>query len=117
MSSAPRKWKFRLRHMQEAAAKVLRYTADLDATAFAADEKTVEAVVWNLSVLGEAARHIPAEVEQAYPAVPWTQMKGIRNRIVHGYDQIDLEIIWNVARVELPPLLPLLDRVMSEAAE
>jgi uncharacterized protein with HEPN domain len=117
MSSAPRKWKFRLRHMQEAAAKVLRYTAALDAVTFAADERTVEAVVWNLTVLGEAARHIPDDVERAYAAVPWPQMKGIRNRIVHGYDQIDLDVIWNVVRVELPPLLPLLDQVMREAPE
>ena len=117
MSSTPRKWKFRLLHMLEAVAKILLYTSEIDEAQFLADEKTVEAVVWNLMVLGEAAKHIPPEVELAYPEVPWPQMKGIRNRIVHGYDRIHRGILWNVARVELPPLVPILGRIMRDASE
>ena len=103
--------------MQEAVARILLYISEVNEEEFRADQKTVDAVVWNLMVLGEAAKHIPVEVEQAYPGVPWSQMKGIRNRIVHGYDQIHLGIIWNVARVELPPLVPVLGLIIQEADE
>jgi uncharacterized protein with HEPN domain len=117
MSSAPQTWKHRLRHMQEAAARIFRYTAGMTQTDFQADEQVVDACVWNLTVFGEAARFIPEAVVQAYPEVPWAQIRGIRNRIVHGYDEIDLEIIWNVVRSELRPLVPLLERIEREAVE
>jgi uncharacterized protein with HEPN domain len=103
--------------MQEAVEKILRFTRGIDESAFRTDEKLVDAVVWNLVVLGEAAKFIPEIVVQAYPQVPWPQIRGIRNRIVHGYDQINLTIIWNVVDVELPPLVPDLERIMNEALE
>jgi uncharacterized protein with HEPN domain len=74
-------------------------------------------VVWNLTVMGEAARAVPEEIVAAYSAIPWAQMRGIRNRIVHAYDRIDLEIIWEVATVELPRLVPLLEQVQRETLE
>lgn len=117
MSSQPRKWKFRVRHIQEAIEKVLRYTDSLTAEAFRAHEQTLDAVIWNLVIIGEAVQHIPETVVQAYPELPWPQMRGIRNRIVHAYDQIDYEIIWHVAQNELRPLLPVLQRIMREVAE
>ena len=116
MSSAPRAWKHRLRHMQEAAARILRYTEGMTEGDFRANLQVVDACVWNLTVFGEAARFIPGRIVQAYPEIPWPEIRGIRNRIVHAYDEIDLEIIWNVVRNELPPLIPLLNRIMREAA-
>jgi uncharacterized protein with HEPN domain len=116
MSSQPRKWKFRLRHMQEAIEKIQRYTVGVTREEFGSGEK-VDAVVWNLTVLGEAARQIPDSIVQAYPEVPWPQMRGIRNRIVHGYDQIDVDIIWNVVQNELAPIAEQLYRIMAEAVE
>lgn len=117
MSSRPRKWKFRLRHIQEAIDKILRYTGRLTADQLRADQQALDAVVWNLTVMGEAAQHIPEAVVKAYPEVPWDQMRGIRNRIVHGYDRIDFDIIWNVVQNELPPLVPIFRRIMAEAIE
>ena len=117
MSSQPRKWKFRIRHILEASEKIRQYTHGLTVADLQAHPQALEAVVWNLTVIGEAARQIPDSVVNAYPQVPWQQMRGIRNRIVHGYDQIDLSIIWNVIQYELPPLVPTLERIMQEADE
>src|SRR4051812_47213304 len=111
MSSVPRKWKFRLQHMRQALDKIARYTGGMTEAQFRAADQTVEAVVWNLTVLGEAGRHIPPHVVDSYPEVPWPQIRGIRNRIAHGYDQIDWSIIWNVVTIELPPLAPLFERI------
>ncbi len=117
MSSKKRKWKFRLRHILEAIDRIERYTAGRTIEQLATDRQCLDAVVWNLTVIGEAVRHVPDSVFAVFPDVPWSQMRGIRNRIVHEYDRLDTEIIWNVVHNELPPLVSTLRRIMSEAAE
>lgn len=103
--------------MVEAIAEIQAYTAGMDLSQFNADAKTLKAVAWNLAMIGEAARHLPREVEEAYPVVPWAKIRGLRNRIVHGYDLIDLEIVWNTVRHELGPLVPVLERILREAPD
>ena len=116
MSSTPGKWKHRLRHMEQAAAKILQYTQGMREAEFRAHSQAVDACVWNLTVLGEAAKHIPDELREPIPAFPGGS-RGIRNRIIHAYDEIDLEVIWNVAKHELPPLVPVFEKVLREAHE
>jgi hypothetical protein len=82
--------------------------------AFRADEKTVDAVVRNLVVIGEASRHIPEDVEQRHPGIPWDKMRGIRNVVAHEYFGVDAGILWETARHDLPPLRPLLERLLRE---
>jgi len=103
--------------MLEAIAECRGFVAGMTREQFDADPRTHKAVVWNLTILGEAARHIPDDVLDQHPEIPWPQMRGIRNHIVHGYDRIDLEIIWNVVQGELPPLVPLLEAIESTAVE
>ena len=117
MSSIPRKWKFRLRHILEAIAECQSFLAGTTVEQLRGDAKTLKAVVWNLMVMGEAARQIPAEVEAAYPEVPWATIRGMRNHIVHGYDVIDIDIVWNVVHDRLPPLVPVLKRIEQETIE
>ena len=107
-----RDWKARLQDITEAIAKIDRYTRGMPADAFRADEKTVDAVVRNLVVIGEASRHIPEDVEQHHPEIPWDKMRGIRNVVVHEYFGVDAEILWETARHDLPPLRPLLERLL-----
>ena len=68
------------------------------------DEKTVDAVIRNLEVIGEASSHLPTEVQEQYEDVPWGMMKGIRNILAHEYFGIDLEIVWKTAKEDLPIL-------------
>lgn len=84
--------------------KIERYTAGMDQEAFRQDEKTVDAVVRNLEIEGEAARQMPEELAARHPGVPWRQISGLRNRIVHDYFGLDLEIIWQVIQHDLPQL-------------
>lgn len=115
MSSEARGWRLRVRHMLDAIEECRRFVADMDYDAFCADPRTLKAVVWNIATIGEAAAKIPAEVQRAFPAIPWADMRGMRNHIVHGYDRIDPEIVWTVVTVELPPLTAELERVLAEA--
>jgi uncharacterized protein with HEPN domain len=117
MSSTPRKWKYRIRHLLEAIAECQRFTAGMTEEQFGADAKTLKAVVWNLTIMGEAARQIPADIEAAYAEIPWATIRGMRNHIVHGYDVIDVGIVWNVVQDRLQPLVPILERIEKEAVE
>ena len=83
----------------------------MDHSAFLQDEKTVDAVVRNLEVLGEAARQIPDEFAAGHPDVPWRKITGLRNRIVHDYFGLDLEIIWQIVRNDLPSLRATLEKI------
>lgn len=64
--------------------------------AFLADEKTQDAIMFNLVILGEAANRIPAEYQEEHSEIPWSSMIGTRNVIVHGYDQVKLQIVWDI---------------------
>jgi len=93
-----------LQDMLEAIGKIERYTAGLDRADFLWDEKTVDAVVRNLEIVGEAVRQLPDEFKASHAEIPWTQIAGLRNRIVHDYFGLDLEIIWQVFVGALPYL-------------
>lgn len=69
--------------------------------AFLADEKTQDAIMFNLVILGEAANRIAPEFQVAHPEIPWSSMIGTRNIIVHGYDQVKLPIVWDIVSRDL----------------
>lgn len=101
----------------ESLEKIERYTAGLTFERFAQDDRTVDAVVRNLEVIGEAARQIPSEVRERYPEVPWRRVIGLRNVVVHEYFAVDVEIVWTVVRQSLPELKEALRRMMAELEE
>ena len=84
--------------------KIERYTSGMDQELFRQDEKTVDAVVRNLEILGEATRQLPEDFTARHADVPWRQIAGLRNRIVHDYFGLDLEMIWEVLQHDLPKL-------------
>jgi len=75
--------------------------------AFLADDKTQDAIMFNLSILGEAANRIPEEYREDHPEIPWSSIIGIRNVIVHGYDQVKLQIVWDIIHIDLYALKAL----------
>jgi uncharacterized protein with HEPN domain len=97
--------------IRTAIGKIQRYVAGLNETAFLADEKTIDAVVRNLEIIGEAAKQLPAEWKQRHPRIHWSQIAGLRNRIVHDYAGVDLEIVWNILQTSIPELRSQIDRI------
>jgi uncharacterized protein with HEPN domain len=89
------------------------FVAGLTAEAFANDPKTIRAVAFEFSVMGEATRAIPESVRQQHPEVPWEQMQGMRNVIIHEYFRIDEEVLWNTIHLDLPPLVPVLEKLVQ----
>lgn len=97
-----------LEHMRQAAADACGFVEGLGRDDFLADKRTQQAVIMSLVIIGEAATKVmdrhPAFVEQN-PQVPWRSMRGMRNRIAHGYFDIDLGIVWETVLTALPELL------------
>jgi uncharacterized protein with HEPN domain len=93
-----------LRDIVHYAAKAEEFVAGLEFEQFAADEEKSLAVLHALQIIGEAASHLPTSIKQHYPEVPWADIAGMRNLIVHGYFIMDLEIVWKTVRQDLPPL-------------
>jgi len=88
------------------------FTEDLDFKTFAKDRKTVNAVIRSLEVMSEAAKRIPPEVREKHPKIPWKRMAGMRNKLIHEYSGVDMEIVWSVVKTELPPLKPHLEQML-----
>jgi uncharacterized protein with HEPN domain len=97
----------------DAIAEIQTFLAGLNRDQFLADPKTIKAVAADLTTLGEAARHVPEAVVQAHPEIPWPLMSGMRNRIVHGYYQVDPVIVWNTCQNDLAPLAAALPALLA----
>jgi uncharacterized protein with HEPN domain len=85
---------------------LLVYTNDLNFDEFASDFMVVEACLYNIQVIGEAITKIPDDIKKSEIQIPWTLIKGMRNRLIHEYFGTDLQIVWNVIRKEIPSLKP-----------
>lgn len=93
--------------------KVVRYTAGMNAQAFFSDEMVVDAVVRNLEIIGEAAKHVPDDLRTRYPTIDWRKLAGLRDVIAHAYCGLDEEILWAVVTSKVPALLGELQRYGS----
>lgn len=99
-----REWRLFVADMLEASGKINGYISGLNIEEFQADSRTVDAVVRNLEIIGEAARAIPVELKKDRPAIDWSALNGLRNRIVHEYFGLSLPIIWAIVLQDLPVL-------------
>lgn len=81
---------------------------------FACDFRIHYAVVRALEIIGEATKRLPANLRDQYPAIPWKGMAGMRDRIIHGYDMVDYEIVWNTVKDVIPSIRPLLEQILVD---
>ena len=105
-----------LDHMLEAATLACTYVQGMDRAAFAGDKKTQQAVILNLILIGEEATKVLKDHEAfalANAHVPWRAMKGMRNRIAHGYFEINLDVVWETVQSALPQLTEQLNALRA----
>ncbi len=81
---------------------------------FANDKKTILSVTKCIEIVGEATKQIPDSIREKYPEIPWRDMAGIRDRLVHGYFKVNLEIVWITAAIEFPELRLMMQNVLAD---
>ena len=99
--------------MKEAAEKILKYTKGLSFEDFLADDKTIDAVVRNFEIIGEASLRIDEDFRFEHPQIEWKKLRGFRNRIVHDYFGIDYEIVWSILTQDVEELVFQLDQLLN----
>lgn len=100
--------------MLDYAKSSLEFTSGLQFEELLMDKKVIFATVRALEVVGEASNRISEEVKEKYPFLPWIEMRGLRNRIIHNYDDIDYEIVWKVLKNEIPKLIQQIELIIDE---
>jgi len=98
----------------ESIEKIERYTAGMTQDNFQSDEKTTDAVVRNFEIIGEAAGRLPEDFTDQHSEIEWGKITGLRNRIVHEYFGVDLQIIWQILKKDLPAFKESLKNIRSE---
>ena len=106
--------RIRLQHMLDHANEAMqmaigRARGDLDS-----DRQLNLALVRLLEIVGEAASRVSEIVRRTYPQIAWVEITGLRNRLVHGYDQVDFDILWDIIQLDLPPLVSTLKTILKQ---
>lgn len=103
-----------IQDINECITRIKSYTESLDYSSFAGDFKTQDAVVRNLEIIGEAAKSLSDEIKKNYPEIPWRNISGTRDKLIHDYFGVNIDIVWNIAKKEIPNLLPIIGSIMND---
>ena len=108
---------FFLEDILEAIERIEEYTEDMDYKDFKNDRKTVDAVLRNLEVIGEAVKNLSEDIKKRYPEIEWRRIAGMRDRLIHGYFGVNLQIIWETIQKRIPELKAQISSILEEVKE
>ena len=101
-----------LHDIKEAINRINSYTRELEYKNFLKDRKTQDAVVRNLEVIGEAAKNISVKIKRKYPDIPWKEMAGTRDKVIHFYFGVNYDIVWSISKDELPSVIKQINKII-----
>jgi uncharacterized protein with HEPN domain len=104
----------RLCHLRDAAVEAVNFAADSNRESLGGDRKLTLALVKEIEIMGEASHKISDSLKNRHPQLPWGEIIGMRNRLVHAYFEIDLDIVWRVVSQDLPSMIVELERIIAE---
>ena len=105
---------FFLEDIKLAVNKILKYTENMDFEEFGSDEKTIDAVERNFEIIGEAVKNLPEEIKNNYPNVPFKQIAGMRDKLIHDYFGVDYEIVYKTIKDKLPEFKSQIEKIIKE---
>jgi uncharacterized protein with HEPN domain len=104
--------RIRMQHMLDAALEAESFAANRSRSDLDHDRMLVLSLVKDVEIIGEAAAHVTKESRDMYPELPWLEIVGMRNRLIHAYFDIDLDRVWDTVVEDLPPLIRMLERIL-----
>jgi uncharacterized protein with HEPN domain len=109
-----RDYKLYLKDILAAIDSIERFVAGMNVAKFQTDDKTTSAVIQKLEIIGEATKQIPDEIRQSHPHVPWKEMAGMRDKLIHFYFGIDYQLVWRTIRERLPQVKLEIQKILHE---
>ena len=93
---------------------ILEFIEGMDFDEFKVDEKTLSAVIRKFEIIGESVRYLPDRIKENYSNIPWKEMAGMRDRLIHGYFGIDYNIIWDTIKRKIPNLISIISQILND---
>ena len=112
-----RDYRLYLRDIFAAMVAIQEFIEEMDFETFVVDDKTTSAVVRKLEIIGEATKNVPRKIRQQYPQIPWRQMAGMRDKLIHAYFGVDYLLVWETVKDVIPPLLPIIEQILKDLEE
>lgn len=91
--------------IEKAAQRILRFASDIDRNELIANDEKISVILYQITIIGEATKRLSMQFRQQHPEIPWRNLAGMRDVIIHEYDQVDLDVVWDVIQREIPQLL------------
>jgi uncharacterized protein with HEPN domain len=107
----------RLQHMLDHAKEAVALIAGKGRAELQHNRVLELALIRLVEIVGEASVKVSSETQAKYPSIPWPQVIGMRNRLIHGYDSVDLDVLWDTIEIDLPPLIAELEKILGETGE
>jgi uncharacterized protein with HEPN domain len=108
-------WAFRIQDILISIEKIQRYAKGMNWNQFKKNELVIDAIIRNLEIIGEATKNIPLSFRRSHPDIPWNEMSGMRNILIHEYSGVDVKIIWHTTKKYLPLLQKQLENLIVES--
>ncbi len=102
-----------LEHIENSLNKIITYSSDINREAFLENTQLQDACIRQIEIMGEATKRISDTFKEKHPEVPWKDMAGIRDKLIHDYIDVDLNIVYQTVAVDIPNLLPVIDKIMG----
>ncbi len=106
-----------IQDIAESVARISLYTLNMEYEEFRKDKKTQDAVIRNIEIMGEATKKLSEDMRKDYPNIPWKNIAGTRDKLIHNYFGVNIDIIWSIVQIEIPSLLPKIERIYQNLNE
>lgn len=113
MPNSRKDYKLYLLDISSSCKKIIRYTKNISETKFANSQMTIDAVIRNLEIIGEAAGKVPTKIRSEFKEIPWKDAVGLRNKVIHEYFDVNFPVIWRTAKEDIPLLEKQINRVLK----